>query len=334
MPLVLQTGWQGRRVTVRRAVDRTPDGVLRFGDVVGDLLRLDDRTAVIDTRHGPVEVPLASVALARLAHPSTADQLALEAVTAKGWRPAETGAIGGWVLRASGGFTGRGNSVLPLRAPGLPLADALERARAWYTQRGLPLRIQVPAEARRLLDAELAENGWAAEPDVQVMAARLDQLPAAATTSVELAARPDAGWLGRYRDGAGSSPAARALLVRHESVGFAVIRSGEEAIAIGRGAVDDGWLGVTAVEVAAEHRRSGLARAVMSALCEWGRVHGATRSYLQVSADNQPAVALYTALGYWTHHCYRYRLDPMTGRELRPPETPAPAESSGPPENP
>ena len=55
MPNVLEQGWVGRRVTVRRVLGRTEQGRTQYGDVVGDLLRLDARVAVIDTRHGPVE---------------------------------------------------------------------------------------------------------------------------------------------------------------------------------------------------------------------------------------------------------------------------------------
>ncbi|MDT4971040.1 MAG: N-acetylglutamate synthase, partial [Pseudonocardiales bacterium] len=80
--------------------------------------------------------------------------------------------------------------------------------------------------------------------------------------------------------------------------------------AIGRGALDDEWLGVTAVEVAPGLRRQGLASVVMQALWIWGTAAGAQRSYVQVSSDNAAAVALYERLGYWRHHDYRYRTDP------------------------
>jgi GNAT superfamily N-acetyltransferase len=284
-----------------------------FGDVVGDLVHLDASNAVIDTRHGPVGVPVDTVAIARPAPPSTADELALETVAAAGWRAAETAHIGGWLLRATGGFTGRANSVLPLRAPGLALDEALRRASAWYGERGLPLKLLVPTEARRLLDAELAERGWPADHDVHVMAARLDQVQAVSRpdVTVTIAAEPDERWFERYRDGAGASAVGRALLTRHDAAGFASVRDGDRVVAIGRATIDDGWLGVTAVEVDAALRRSGLAATIMAALWQWGRTRGAARSYLQVSADNTEAVGLYDKLGYWVHHDYRYRTEPQ-----------------------
>jgi len=256
------------------------------------------------------------------APPTSAEELALEAVAANGWRPAETGRIGGWVLRANGGFTGRANSILPLRSPGLPLDEAIDAARAWYAARGLPLAFQVPTESRRLLDAELGERGWDFSTDVHVMTRPVDGLGldtgAGRPTRppVSITTEPDEDWYARYRDGAGACPQARALLTRHDRAGFASIRDTEgRVIAIGRGTLDedaDGgrWLGVFAVEVEPARRRRGLARAIMAALHEWGAAQGAARAYLQVEATNDAAVRLYEQLGYGVHHDYRYRRDP------------------------
>lgn len=317
MPLVLEPSWVGRRITVRRVVERRPDGSLKFSDVVGDLIGLDAQTAVVDGRGGPVEVPLPLVAAAKLVPPSTADELRLEEIAARGWRAPDTSWVGGWLLRAAGGFTRRANSVLPLRAPGMPLDEALAAARAWYAARGLPLRLKVPTEARRLLDAELAERGWPASPGVYVMTARLDVLPADgdAEHPVELADAPSQAWLRSYRSGAAAAPAARAVLTDHPKVAFASVHTGDgngegKLVAIGRGTVDREWLGITAVEVAPEHRRGGLGRALTRALEAWGRTHGAFRSHLQVAAANEAAVALYQSLGYHVHHEYRYRREP------------------------
>lgn len=312
MPNVLEQRLVGRRVTVRRVLGRNETGRTVYGDVVGDLLSLDASTAVIDTRNGPVEVSLDTMVIAKPAPPSTADELALQTVAASGWRAAETGHVGGWLLRADHGFTSRANSVLPLRAPGLPLEHALAQARAWYHQHGLPVRLQVPSEARRLLDAELGERGWPMYDATLMMAARLDQLHVATRPDVEvrLEAAPDDAWLLRYRDGAAPPDIARALLSRHDAVVFAAVRDGSNCLAVGRGVVDDGWLGISAVEVDPAARRRGLAGAVMAALWQWGRERDAAHSYVQVRAENDGAIAMYEKQGYYVHHDYRYRIDP------------------------
>jgi N-acetylglutamate synthase len=316
MPLVVQPSWVGRRVSVRRKVGPGPAGRERFSDVVGDLLFVDGEVAVVATREGLVELPVSSVALARVVPPSTADELALEATAARGWRPEQTAEIGGWTLRAAGGFTGRANSVLAQRSPGLPLDEALALARDWYAARSLPVRFQLPVEARRLLDAELGERGWAPSPDIHVLVARLDalRLPASGTDPSQPPVRIEPAlsdaWLAVYRAGRADTPAARGVLQRHPRVAFAQLHVGGTIVGVGRGVLDDGWLGVSAVEVLPAHRRQGHARRIMRALRDWGAAHEAERTYLQVSSDNAAALELYDSLGYWLHHDYRYRTDP------------------------
>ncbi|MBE7189722.1 MAG: GNAT family N-acetyltransferase, partial [Jatrophihabitans endophyticus] len=219
---MIEPSWVGRRVSVRRVLERRPDGRLLQGDVVGDLTELDTETAVIESRGGLVQVPLGLVTIAKLAPPSTADELALERVIAAGWRAADSLESDGWTLRADHGFTKRANSVLPLRQLGAPLDEALATTRAWYAARGLPVRFQLPTEARRLLDAELGERGWEPSPDVAVLVRRLDRAadaptasaaPVAAAPPLALDDAPDDSWLALWRDGA-APDVARALLTR------------------------------------------------------------------------------------------------------------------------
>jgi GNAT superfamily N-acetyltransferase len=315
MPLVLEPRWVGRRVSLRRVVERAPDGRLLQSDVVGDLVGLDAQTAVVAGRSGLIEVPIALITAARPVPPSTAEQLALETVIARGWSAAETEELDGWLLRADHGFTKRANSVLPLRQMRLPLDEALARATDWYAARELPLLFQVPTDARRLLDAALGERGWPAEALVHVLAQRLDGPPPNPGHPVELDPEPDDAWLTLFRNGAARNPTGRALLTRHREVCFASARRDGQTVAIGRGTVDDGWLGLTAMAVDPAHRRQGLARAVTGALWAWGAGRGATHSHLEVEDVNDAAAQLYARLGYWRHHDYHYRRpnDPAAG---------------------
>jgi GNAT superfamily N-acetyltransferase len=184
--------------------------------------------------------------------------------------------------------------------------DAVEHARAWYASRGLPLRLQLPLQARSLLDGELGERGFdAVQPDTHVLAARLDMLPADPPTvdRLDLADAPDDEWLALY----GGHPAARALLTRHDQAGFArVVRDGE-TVAIARGAVDGDWLGIFALRVREDQQRRGLGTALLHRLWAWGRERGARRTYAQVFGGNEPGLTFFTAAGYWHHHDYRYR---------------------------
>jgi N-acetylglutamate synthase len=332
MPLVLDESWVGRRVVIRRVLagpddrstagraDRIPGSV--FGDITGDLLEFDDRRVVIRTRGGVVEIEPGTITHAKPVLASAAAVLALEQVASDGWRAAEVTPAHGWLLRADHGFTTRANSVLALRSPAPDLTSALDTAAAWYAERGLPLRISCPLPVRASLDAALAGLGWQARTDVEVMTAPIDRLATrvlAPRGPVTLATEPDGPWLEEYlreraqRDSAPPIQVARALLTRHGQLRFASIRVDGRLVAIARGALDEDWLGLTAVAVHPDHRRGGLAQAMTAELANWARRHGATRAYLQVESDNQRAIALYDRLGFWRHHIYRLRLHPTMG---------------------
>jgi ribosomal protein S18 acetylase RimI-like enzyme len=100
------------------------------------------------------------------------------------------------------------------------------------------------------------------------------------------------------------------VLTNAEDVVFASVRldpAPAPPAAVARGVLTDGWLGVSAVTVAEEHRRRGLAGAVMAALQGWAAERRAHSVYLQVTADNTAARALYRRAGFIEHHRYHYR---------------------------
>jgi GNAT superfamily N-acetyltransferase len=234
----------------------------------------------------------------------------LERVAARGWRAPEEEALGGWLLRAAGGFTGRANTALVTGDPGLPLDAAATAVTAWYRARGLRPGAQLPGVQSRPADAVLAAAGWERGEAVLVLTAPLLP-PSGVDVPVELAAAPDDAWLAAYR-AAPSPAAARAVLTNADRVVFAAVRPDPAGppVAVGRGVVTGGWLGVGAVTVAEDRRRRGLATAVMAALTRWGAGQGARWVYLQVSASNAPARELYRRAGYVEHHRYHYRWAP------------------------
>jgi ribosomal protein S18 acetylase RimI-like enzyme len=249
----------------------------------------------------------------------------LELVAARGWQGLEEDRLGDWRLRAGGGFTGRANSALVVGDAGLPLEKAVDAVSQWYGARHLRPRAMLPGAQARAADAAFAAAGWQHEDDVLVLTAPIGatQPTGGAVDQVELAAAPDDAWLAGYRyRGATLPPVARKVLTSADDVVFASVRSAPAPAplaAVARGALTDGWLGVTAVTVAEEHRRRGLATAVMAALQRWAAGRGAQWVYLQVAADNAPARALYRRAGFIEHHRYHYRLGPQ------PAPAPAPA---------
>ncbi|WP_420481559.1 GNAT family N-acetyltransferase [Actinopolymorpha pittospori] len=269
----------------------------------------------------------------------------LARVSASGWPATTVEPLGEWLLQAAGGFTGRANSVLPSGDPGLPLDEALARVSDFYARAGLPAWIQVIVDSP--LEEELRRRGWRIQSsgkgtfdttDVRVapladLLARTEEPP----VQVALGRDLDDAWLAMYGR-SGRQDTARQIITGPEHVALARVTAAAansvaalaassvathggspsgsdpatELVGIARGVVTGTWLGVGAVEVAADRRRQGLARAIMAGLGRWGRECGATWVYLQVGTDNAAALALYDRLGFRLDHQYCYYSAPRS----------------------
>jgi N-acetylglutamate synthase len=303
----------GARVSVRY---RASDVVT---DVVGDLESLDaDQLAIRRSDGSLVVVATSLVVASRAVGASLASARELEAISGRAVPVPDESWLGQWWLRAADGLGARGNSARPLGDPRLPFDDALTAVAAWYTERSLVPAVRAVVGSR--VDSELRRRGW--------VAAELRSLQTATVASmrrrlagvrpdsgVQLSAQPSPAWLRRYRDGT-VPPTAASVLANVPEVAFATIPAGDSgapgnaATAIGRATVEAPWVGIAAIEVDPASRRRGYSRAVMAALVEWAAARGAIRGYLEVMADNQPALALYASLGFTEHYRYTYRTPP------------------------
>lgn len=313
----------GHRVVVRRVVGGTPDRPMR-SDVLGDLVSVTDRELTVVTRDGPVTIPRQTVVAAKRVPPPPvrrADVVALELAADEGWPAPERQRLGEWWLRATEGWSRRGNSALAVGDPGVPLSAAIDTVTTWYTSRGLPPMVTVPLPLGAAVDAELAARGWTAYPRVLVQTADLAAIDEAAPPrpdlpEVQLATTPSPDWLALVSGRKGTlPPAARHLLTAggRVPVRFADVRDRRGTLlAVGRGSVtgDGTWLGLTLIEVVPQARRRGLATHLIRALAAWGASRGARTAFLQVEEHNAAAVALYHRLGFHTHHRYVTRAHP------------------------
>lgn len=244
-----------------------------------------------------------------------------------GWPPLVSRPLGEWLLRASAGYSSRGNSVLAVGDPGVPFSSALASVTDFYASQRLPPMAQtvVSSDVHRCFE----EAGWVAarpgEADTRFQIASVAQAarearrsapaaPAAPADSapVSISTAAGAGWLADDERSRSHGQAALRVLQGPDEVGFASVLRGDTLIAKGRAAYADDWVGISNVWVSPSHRRQGLAVVVVGELLGWGAERGATTAYLQTRGDNAGALALYERLGFLTHHSYRY-LTPRTG---------------------
>ena len=315
MPFVLQPEWVGRRV--ERASGRRTRR--RRSAAAGRRRRPTSsawtpRPAVVDTRTGLVEVPVALVTAARDVPPSTAEELQLQDIAAHGWPAAHTEQLDGWLLRADPGGTRRANSVLPARQlrPAVrrrvaPRPRVLRRTRS---AGAVPAPDGGAAPARcRAGRTRLAGRG------ADRRARRRADTGTAATCSggadVTIADAPDDAWLampinvGRRRPpGPRCSPGTRTPRSRRVRVDgvLAADRAGDRRRRLARRDLRRGRPPTSDV-------RAWPARS--SPLCRRGASRAAPpAAYVQVAAANDAGQQLFAALGYRHHHDYHYLREP------------------------
>jgi ribosomal protein S18 acetylase RimI-like enzyme len=284
----------GTRVSLRY---RLPAGSAKpLTDVVGHVEQVEP-TVLVRTKSGElVDIdPGDIVSVRELSYvPVRASEIrALEHAAACAWPGTEQHWHRGWLLRAADGVTSRANSAVPLDMSA-QIAD-LPAIVDWYRERGLTPWLALP---ERLLP--IRTPGVKA---TRVMVRPLDT-PTTAPPAVSLAPRPDATWLAGYRR---EVPVDVLTAVVDGELIFASMADR----AVGRGAVTatpDGtrWLGISSIRTAEGSRRQGHARALCEALLAWGAAAGAQHAYVQVEVYNDPAIALYTSMGFRLHHHGRY----------------------------
>jgi ribosomal protein S18 acetylase RimI-like enzyme len=280
-----------------------------FTDTVGVLASWDAGVVSVTRRTGEtVRIPESSMVAGKVVPaaparagarvPAVTDE-ELDELGSRAWPATETARLGGWTLRAAGGFTRRANSVLVAGDPGMPLPAALEAVTRWYGERGLPACLQVPDGSPYA--AAAAELGWTREGDTVVRTAPLVRLLDLPGAGVTLSRSPDAAWLAAYHRTGELAGAALEVVSGGPSVWFATAPG-----AIGRAVTDGKWALFGAVEVAPAARRRGLATAVTGALARRAYEEGARAAYLQVETANAGARALWDRLGFSDHHGYHY----------------------------
>ncbi|WP_016697352.1 GNAT family N-acetyltransferase [Actinoalloteichus spitiensis] len=268
----------------------------------------------------------------------------VEELCADAWPALTEDRVLGWRFRAAAGFTLRANSGTPgPAAADAPLV--VPRLLAFAGTHGIVPRAQVvlgdPVEAGLRALGWRPDHG----SETLVLSGRLDALvggaaagltrcpsplvsvgndrprpvgvadpPATGPAHLVHASPPGPGWWELAAGTRAPGTAERAVLApaRREdgAVGFGESTVAGVPVAAVRGCVvgtpGNRWLHVARLAVRPEHRRTGLARALVGALAGWAADRGAERCLLQVTEGNLAARRLYEGLGCTEHHRYRY----------------------------
>jgi ribosomal protein S18 acetylase RimI-like enzyme len=299
----------GARVSIRF---HDPEG--GFRDLVGYL----ESENTLRNRHGElIEFDREKIALYKVIEekinlaghgaPLSVRIQELENVLTTTWPPVKQELFGKWLLRTSGKFTMRANSVLPCgKAPfGEPpeeIDEAIAHVVAHFEKQGLVPTFSIPLPTYQELDSKLFDNGWIEKVRAHVLVG--DIAPLAMSKSnfkTTISESFDDAFLALQDDHG------VAELMRAYPALYASVFDGEKLIGVGRTSHADGWSALSRVFVDPAYRGQGVSKLIVNALLGASFEAGIKKSVLQVDSKNTVAISLYSSLGFSFHHEYVYR---------------------------
>jgi ribosomal protein S18 acetylase RimI-like enzyme len=299
----------GARVSIRF---HDPEG--GFRDLVGYL----ESENTLRNRHGElIEFDREKIALYKVIEekinlaghgaPLSVRIQELENVLTTTWPPVKQELFGKWLLRTSGKFTMRANSVLPCgKAPfGEPpeeIDEAIAHVVAHFEKQGLAPTFSIPLPTYQELDSKLFDNGWIEKVRAHVMVG--DIAPLAMNKNkfkTTISESFDDAFLALQDDHG------VAELMRSYPALYASVFDGEKLIGVGRTSHADGWSALSRVFVDPAYRGQGVSKLIVNALLGASFEAGIKKSVLQVDSKNTVAISLYSSLGFSFHHEYVYR---------------------------
>lgn len=236
-----------------------------------------------------------------------------EAAGARAWPATSVYYDGAWAVRLTAGHAAkRLNSVNPLD-PGDDgnLAERIARLSRRFEAFGRPLTFRMSPLSGDKISAHLDGLGWRKFSESLVMSARLDeamvgdalhQIPLQDMGRFISAAIAIGNLAPEQRPGLseviGTIQSQKGLFV-HEQAGAPI----STAIC-----VRDGDLaGLFEVATQASQRGRGYGRRTLLSALKWAYTQGARKAWLQVEADNEPAISLYRSMGFSEIYRYHYR---------------------------
>ena len=230
------------------------------------------------------------------------------------WPPLEVHDVDGWQVGLSSGFTRRANSVLALSEP-RDVTAAVKEVEKLYARSGQPALFRVCAQSEpEDLDAVLARRGYReVAPTLVMVRSALDAVAAPFDSPglrCTVAEEPDDDWLGRWLTVKPSAPvdrtAAKALLTGARAL-YLTARDSYGPVGVVRAALVDDWVALSCLAVDTRARRRGIGRALSRAALHEAVQAGARRAFLQVEESNDPAIEMYSRLGFTPAERYHYR---------------------------
>ncbi|MHA1637936.1 MAG: GNAT family N-acetyltransferase [Candidatus Thorarchaeota archaeon] len=239
----------------------------------------------------------------------------IEKLSSNAWQAEEQEELGGWLLRADSGVTRRANSVLPLLMP-FPekIETAIERCNKFYQERNLPTLFHLTeASQPHDLDDVLDELGFYVGLQVYLQVSSVNHvIQKTVNHEICIESTPSEVWMDAYAEG--SNYSSESMRIRKDLMlrsplkkAFGSVIVDNEIAGVGLCILEGEYAGLYNMTTCSKYRKRGVAKSIGRGLTEWAGTYGAKKMYLQVEIENEPAMGMYSSLGFETAYRYWYR---------------------------
>ncbi|MBO2944096.1 GNAT family N-acetyltransferase [Paenibacillus sp. F411] len=241
------------------------------------------------------------------------DNKFIEELSLNHWQPLSTLLYDGWVLRFADGYTKRANSINPIHYSTCDLNNKIKECEKIYSANRLPTIYKITPFVQPIhLDKTLEELGYTLIDTTSVQTLNLDNTSEPKLTSVIINEDITSLWLEDFcrlnnvkdKD---KSVMERMLSNIKTKKAFISFYYQERVVACGLGVIEREYIGLYNIVTEKNYRNRGFGEQMILNLLKWGKENGARYSYLAVVSNNEPALKLYSKIGYSEIYKYWYR---------------------------
>lgn len=238
----------------------------------------------------------------------------LEEMALNAWPALHTTLLDGWLLRSANGYTKRSNSVSAIYQGTLHSFDAKIRwSEEYYAQLGQKTIFKITPFVPEGLDQDLEKRGYAiANPSLVMELDSLDTLEEPTMHDIQIEESLSETWLdviARLQQLTDNQRDTTRQLLNNRPLrqGFFLLYNNGVPVAGGIAVVEGDYIGLYDIVTEQTARNRGYGMQLLLQMLRWGKLQGASRSYILVVQNNVPALHLYEKLQYKEVYRYWYR---------------------------
>lgn len=243
----------------------------------------------------------------------------IEDMSLNAWPSHQIQFYDGWLLRFSYFYTHRTNCVEQMGQSNIPLDDKIIYCEQEYRKWGTPSVFKISPLVDADFDNRLWKRGYEIQHSTDCMVADLSSpIPIKnPNLTVDINNIISDTWIQALFTLKNTTNIMHRSVVPSmyhaipkQTLCASITLDGKIA-ATGLGILDRDYIGIYAIHVHPDFRRCHVASTLCATLLNEGLKRGARHAYLQVVSDNDPAIRLYTSLGFHYVYTYWFRVLPL-----------------------